>query len=72
LVFSQYLNELQLVLNEKKVLIAFISETHLTKASSHDEHVGHDIIKANHPGSTTHGGAALLISNKTDHLPLPP
>jgi hypothetical protein len=30
----QHLNELQIVLNEKKIEIALISETHLTKSST--------------------------------------
>ncbi|KAE9521414.1 hypothetical protein AGLY_018181 [Aphis glycines] len=33
---------------------------------------GYDIIRADHPYGTAHRGAALLISNKIDHLPLPP
>lgn len=68
---SQHLNELQLVLAEKKVEIALITETHLTKTSSL-KLFGYDIIRADHPDGTAHGGAALLISNKIDHLPLPP
>lgn len=66
----QNLNELQLVLNEKKIVIALISETHLTKTSSL-KIFGYNIIRADHPDGTAHGGAALLISNKIDHLPLP-
>jgi len=68
---TQHLNELQLVLIEKKVQIALITETHLTKASSL-KIFGYDIVRADHPDGTAHGGAALLISNKIDHLPLPP
>lgn len=68
---TQHLNELQLVLNEKKVQIALITETHLTKASSL-KIFGYDMVRADHPDGTAHGGAALLISNKIDHLPLPP
>jgi len=67
----QHLNELQVVLNEKKVTIALISETHLTKTSTL-KIPGFDIIRADHPDGTAHGGSALLISNKIDHAPLPP
>ncbi|KAL4132471.1 hypothetical protein QTP88_009614 [Uroleucon formosanum] len=67
----QHLNELQAVFNEKKVTIALISETHLTKTSTL-KIPGFDIIRADHPDGTAHGGAALLISNKIDHAPLPP
>jgi len=65
-----HLNELQAVLNEKKITIALISET-LTKTSTL-KIPGLDIIRANHLDGTAHGGDALLISNKIDHAPLPP
>ncbi|KAL4120060.1 hypothetical protein QTP88_012803 [Uroleucon formosanum] len=67
----QNLNELQIVLNEKKIKIALISETHLVKSSTYKIH-GYEIIKADHPDGTAHGGTALIISNQIEHSPLPP
>lgn len=69
---TQDLNELLLVLNEKKkVQIVLISEPYLTKASSL-KIFGYDIIRDDHPDGTAHEGVVLLISNKIDYLPLPP
>lgn len=65
------LNELQLVLNEKKVVISLISETHLIKTSLL-KIFGYDFIRADHPDGTAHGGAALLVSNKMYYHHLPP
>jgi hypothetical protein len=67
----QHLNELQIVLNEKKIEIALISETHLTKSSLLKIY-GYEIIRADHPDGTAHGGAALIISNRIEHSPLLP
>jgi hypothetical protein len=33
---------------------------------------GYEIIRADHSDGTAHGGAALIISNKIEHFPLPP
>jgi len=67
----QHIYELKVVPNEKKIQVALISETHLTKTSTL-KILGFDIIGADHPDGTAHGGAALLVSNKIDHAPLPP
>jgi hypothetical protein len=66
----QHLNELQVVFNEKKVLITHISEPRLTKTSTL-KIFGFDIIRADHPDGTAHRGATLLISNTINHAPLP-
>ncbi|KAL4127024.1 hypothetical protein QTP88_011222 [Uroleucon formosanum] len=50
---------------------SLISETHLVKSSTLKIH-GYDIIRADHPDGTAHGGAALIISNQIEHSPLPP
>lgn len=65
----QHVNVLQIVLN-KKTLIAFISETHLTKSSTL-KIFGYETIIADHPNRTAHSGAALIISNKIVHHPHP-
>lgn len=66
----QHRNELQIILNEKKIEIALFSETHLTKSSILKIY-GYEIIRADHPDGTAHGGAALIISNRIEHSPLP-
>jgi hypothetical protein len=55
----------------KKIEIALISETHLVKSSTL-KISGYEIIRADHPDGTAHGGAALIISNQIEHSPLPP
>jgi hypothetical protein len=66
----QHLNELQIVLYEKKIEIALISETYLTKSAVLKIY-GYEIIRTDHPDGTAHGGAALIISNLIEHSPLP-
>lgn len=66
----QHLNELQIVLNEEKIEIALITETHLKKSSILNI-FGYEIIRADHPDETAHGGAALMISKQIEHSPLP-
>ena len=65
----QHLDELQEVLNEKKIVTALISETRLTKTSTL-KIFEFDIIRVDHPDGTAHGETALLISNKIDHFHL--
>lgn len=49
----QRLNELQIILNEKKIEIALISKTHLAKSSTLKIY-GYEIIRADHPDGTAH------------------
>jgi len=61
------INELQLIsLIENQVDIAMIYETHLTNNSAF-KIFGYNILRADHPDRTAHGGAALIISNKIAH-----
>lgn len=55
-------NELQLVLQEKRIDIALISETHFTKYSRIPI-PGYQFLKTNHPGGTAHGGTAIYIKS---------
>lgn len=48
-----------------------ISETHLTNNSAF-KIFGYNILRADHPDGTAHGGAALIISNKITHTPSQP
>jgi hypothetical protein len=65
------INELQLSLIENQVDIAMITETHFTNKSTLKIY-GYNILRADHPDGTAHGGAALIISNKIAHTPSPP
>jgi len=59
---KNHVNELQLVLQEKRIIdIALISETHFTK-HSYVPITGYNLLKSNHPDNTAHGGAAIYIS----------
>lgn len=46
-------------------------ETHLTKTTTL-KIFGFNTIRGDYSDGTTHGSATLLISNKIDHVPLPP
>jgi len=63
--------ELKLVLAEKNIDIALISESHLT-SSSKFKMFGYDCLQANHPDDSAHAGAALLISTKIPQSPFHP
>ncbi|KAE9538150.1 hypothetical protein AGLY_006122 [Aphis glycines] len=52
--------ELSLVLHEKRIDIALLSETHLTNRTK--IHIpDYTILRSNHPDGTAHGGAAIII-----------
>ncbi|VVC42097.1 Endonuclease/exonuclease/phosphatase [Cinara cedri] len=63
-------NELQLVLQEKRIDIALISETHFTKYS-HISIPGYHLLKTNHPDNTAHSGAAIYIKSSFSFQLLP-
>lgn len=63
-------NELQVVLQEKRIDIALISETHFTKYS-HIPIAGYNLLKTNHPDNTAHGGAAIYIKTSLVYQALP-
>jgi len=63
-------NELQVVLQEKRIDIALISETHFTKYS-HIPIAGYNLQKTNHPDNTAHGGAAIYIKTSLVYQALP-
>jgi hypothetical protein len=64
------INELQITLIEKTIDIAMISETHLTHNNFLNIH-GYETLRADHPDGTSHGGTALLISNRIPHSLFP-
>ena len=63
-------NELQIVLQEKRIDIALISETHFTKYS-HIAIPGYHLLKTNHPDNSAHGGAAIYIKSSLSFQSLP-
>ncbi|VVC28136.1 Endonuclease/exonuclease/phosphatase,Reverse transcriptase domain [Cinara cedri] len=63
-------NELQIVLQEKRIDIALITETQLTKYS-HIPIPGYQLLKTNHPDNTAHGGAAIYIKSSLSFQALP-
>lgn len=62
--------DLETVLNNRRIDIALISETHFTKYS-HIHIPGYTLIKSNHPDNTAHGGAAIFIKSNIKFYPLP-
>jgi len=67
---KNHANELQLVLQEKRIDIALISETYFTKYS-HIPITGYNLLKSNYPDNTTHGGAAIYIKSSLMYQSLP-
>jgi len=67
---KNYSNELQLVLQEKRIDIALISETHFTKYS-HIPILGYQLLKTNHPDNSAHGDAAIYIKSSLSFQTLP-
>jgi hypothetical protein len=62
--------ELNLFLNENKIDIILISETHFT-SKSHFSIAGYNICLANHPDGKAHGGTAILIKSKIAYVAQP-
>lgn len=65
-----HVNELQLILHEKHIDIALISETYFTKYP-HVPIPGYNLLKPNHPVNTAHGGAAIYIKSSLVNQTLP-
>lgn len=67
---ANHKNELITTLNEKRIDLAIISETHFTSNTKFSI-PGYTIIPANHPDNTAHAGAAILIRSPIQFTPLP-
>ena len=67
---KNHVNELQLVLQEKRIDIALISETHFTR-HSYVPITGYNFLKSNHPDNAAHGGAAIYIKSSLLYQSLP-
>jgi hypothetical protein len=67
---KNHVNELQLVLQEKSINIALISEIHFTKYS-YVPILGCNLLKTNHPDNTVHVGAAIYVKSSILFQTLP-
>ena len=63
-------NELIITLNDKRIDLALISETHFTPNTKF-KIPGYTLISSNHPDNTAHAGAAILIKSTLQFTPLP-
>lgn len=63
-------HELETVLNNKRIDIALISETHFTN-NSKTYIPGYKLINTNHPDNTAHGGVAIYVKSSITYHPLP-
>lgn len=67
---KNYTNELQLVLQNKRIDITLIFETHFTKYS-YIPITEYDLLYSNHPDNTAHGGTAIYIKSSLMYQSLP-
>ncbi|VVC44186.1 Endonuclease/exonuclease/phosphatase,Reverse transcriptase domain [Cinara cedri] len=67
---ANHRNELITTLNEKRIDLALISETHFTSNTKFSI-PGYTTIPANHPDNTAHAGAAIFIRSSIQFTPLP-
>lgn len=63
-------NELLTTLQENRIDIVLISETHFTNVS-YINFPGYYSYRANHPDNTAHAGAAIFIRSSLTFTPLP-
>lgn len=63
-------NELLLTLQEKRIDVVLISETHFTN-NSYVDFPGYHSYHANHPDNIVHAGAAIYITSSLTYTPLP-
>lgn len=67
---ANHKNELNTSLNEKRIDIAFISETHFT-SNSKCSFPGYNTFSTCHPDNTAHGGAAIIIRSSLQFTAAP-
>jgi len=63
-------HELETILNNKRIEIALISETHFTN-NSKTYIPGYKLINTNHPDNTAHGGVAIYVKSSITYHSLP-
>jgi len=59
---KNHVHELELLLNNKRIDIALITETHFTKYTKIFIS-GYTLVHTNHPDNTAHGGVAIYIKS---------
>lgn len=64
--FPKHKNDFQIVLNDLKIDIALIIETHFTEKSKFNI-FSYTLYKTNHSDSTAHAGSRILVSNTIQH-----
>ena len=63
-------NELLITLQEKRIDVVLIFETHFTNLS-YVNFPGYHSYRANHPDNSAHAGAAIFIRASLAYTPLP-
>lgn len=63
-------NELMATLQNNRIDVALISETHLTNATQMNI-PGYHVIKSNHPDGTAHAGSAIFVRSSLLFYPFP-
>lgn len=64
------LPELELLLNDRRIDVALLCETHLT-GRSYLRVPGYTAYRTDHPDGSSHGGTAILVRQRISHHPLP-
>jgi len=68
---SRHTNELDVLLHDRRIDVALITETHFTNKSRF--HIrDYTVHRTDHNDNTAHGGSAILIRNQISHSPLQP
>ena len=67
---AKHKDELLAILQNNRIDIALISETHFTN-STHFYLPGFKVFKTNHPDSTAHAGATIIVKSSLLFYPLP-
>lgn len=67
---ANHKNEILATLQNNRIDIALISETHLTN-SSNFYLPGYQTFKTNHPDGTAHAGVAIIVRSSLIFYPLP-
>lgn len=63
-------HEFEIFLNDNRIDLALLSETHLTPGNYFNV-IGYKVYRADHPDGTAHAGAAILIKSSITHHAFP-
>jgi len=67
---AQHRNELEILLHDRRIDVALITETHFTD-NTYFHIKDYTLYKTNFPGKIARGGTAVLVRNAISHFPLP-